>query len=94
MNTQIGAPKACSDWSILVTVCGAGQLPGSGELVTRRHRFWRWFDFLWMLHIMDYESRENVNNALLRVATGVGVTLALSGLWLVYFRFLRRAPSP
>jgi uncharacterized iron-regulated membrane protein len=66
--------------------------PASGELVTRRHRFWRWFDFLWMLHIMDYESRENVNNTLLRVATGLGVALALSGLWLVYFRFLRRAP--
>jgi uncharacterized iron-regulated membrane protein len=66
--------------------------PASGELVTRRHRYWRWFDFLWMLHIMDYESRENVNNPLLRVATGLGVALALSGLWLVYFRFLRRAP--
>lgn len=66
--------------------------PASGELVTRRHRYWRWFDFLWMLHIMDYESRENVNNTLLRVATGLGVALALSGLWLVYFRFLRRAP--
>lgn len=66
--------------------------PESGELVTRRHRYWRWFDFLWMLHIMDYENRENVNNVLLRVATGAGLTLALSGLWLVYFRFLRRAP--
>jgi len=66
--------------------------PASGELVTRRHRFWRWFDFLWMLHIMDYENRENVNNGLLRAATGLGVTLALSGLWLVYFRFLRRSP--
>jgi uncharacterized iron-regulated membrane protein len=66
--------------------------PANGELVTRRHRFWRWFDFLWMLHIMDYENREDVNNPLLRIATGGGLALALSGLWLVYFRFLRRTP--
>ena len=65
--------------------------PASGELVTRRHRFWRWFDFVWMLHVMDYEEREDVNNALLRVATGVGVLLAASGLWLVFFSFRRRA---
>jgi uncharacterized iron-regulated membrane protein len=65
--------------------------PASGELVTRRHRLWRWFDFLFMLHIMDYKERENVNNALLRVATGVGLTLAASGLWLLYFSLRRRA---
>jgi hypothetical protein len=65
--------------------------PDTGDLATRRHRYWRWFDFLWMLHIMDYETREDVNTPLLRVATGAGLLLALSGLWLVYFRFLRRA---
>jgi hypothetical protein len=64
--------------------------PDSGELVTRRHRLWRWFDALWMLHIMDYEERTNVNNALLQVATVAGLTLAASGLWLLYFSFWRR----
>jgi uncharacterized iron-regulated membrane protein len=65
--------------------------PATGELVTRRHRFWRWFDFLFMLHIMDYESRENVNNTLLRIATGAGIALAASGVWLLVFTLRRRA---
>ena len=65
--------------------------PDSGELVTRRHMFWRWFDFFWMLHIMDYEAREDVNNGLLRVITGVTLVLTATGLWLVYFVFRRRS---
>ncbi|HUG03288.1 MAG TPA: hypothetical protein VML92_02540 [Steroidobacteraceae bacterium] len=64
--------------------------PDSGELVTRRHRLWRWFDALWMLHIMDYEERTDVNNVLLRAATIAGLVLAASGLWLLYFSFRRR----
>jgi uncharacterized iron-regulated membrane protein len=68
--------------------------PATGELVTRRHRFWRWFDFFWMLHIMDYEARENVNNTLLRVATGAGIVLAASGVWLLVFTLRRRARVP
>jgi uncharacterized iron-regulated membrane protein len=68
--------------------------PATGELVTRRHRFWRWFDFFWMLHIMDYKERENINNTLLRVATGVGVLLAASGIWLLVHSFRRRTRVP
>ena len=29
-----------------------------GKFQTVRHRNWRWFDFLWMAHTMDYESRD------------------------------------
>lgn len=64
--------------------------PDTGALVTRRHRFWRWFDFLWMVHIMDYEAREDVNNGLLRVASALGTITAVSGVWLLYFSFGRR----
>lgn len=61
--------------------------PDTGRLVTRRHRFWRWFDFLWSLHIMDYQDRTDVNNWLLRIATALGLTTAVSGLWLTFFSF-------
>jgi len=64
--------------------------PDSGTLVTRRHRFWRWFDFFWMLHIMDYEQRTNINNLLLRVTTLVSLMGVVSGIWLLYFSFRRR----
>ena len=65
--------------------------PDSGDLVTRRHRAWRWFDALWMLHIMDYRTRSDVNNLPLRLATVAGLVFALSGLWLIWFSFNRRA---
>ena len=64
--------------------------PDTGTLVTRRHRFWRWFDFFWMLHIMDYEQRIDMNNLLLRVTTIVSLIGVGSGIWLLYFSFRRR----
>ncbi|QOY92976.1 PepSY domain-containing protein [Massilia sp. UMI-21] len=64
--------------------------PFTGDLVARRHELWRWFDFLWMFHIMDYEERENVNNTLLRVASISGLAFALSGAWLLFYSFTRR----
>jgi hypothetical protein len=65
--------------------------PDTGDLLARRHDLWRWFDFLWMFHIMDYDTRDDVNNSLLRVAAGVGLLFALSGAWLVFYSFRRRA---
>lgn len=64
--------------------------PDTGELLARRHSLWRWFDFLWMFHIMDYEKRTDVNNTLLRVAAASGVLFALSGAWLLFYSFTRR----
>jgi hypothetical protein len=54
-----------------------------GKFQTVRHRNWRWFDFLWMTHTMDYESRDNFNNTLLRVFSLLGLITVLSGftLW-------------
>lgn len=65
--------------------------PDTGELLARRHSLWRWFDFLWMFHIMDYEARSDVNNNLLRVAAATGLVFALCGLWLLFYSFQRRA---
>ncbi len=64
--------------------------PATGELVTRRHELWRVFDFVWMLHIMDYDERENVNNWLLRGFTWAAVVMAFSGAWLLFYSFPRR----
>lgn len=64
--------------------------PHTGELLARRHELWRWFDFVWMFHIMDYESRSDVNNNLLRTAAVTGLLFALSGAWLLLYSFKRR----
>ena len=65
--------------------------PRTGNLLATRHTYWRVFDFLWMLHIMDYEQRADVNNMLLRVAASVGLLFMLSGVWLLFYSFRRRS---
>src|SRR3546814_16929963 len=64
--------------------------PQTGELIAKRHDLWRWFDFLWMFHIMDYEERADVNNTLLRVAASLGLLFALSGVWLLIYSFSKK----
>ena len=59
--------------------------PWTGEILARRTARWRVFDFLWMLHIMDFETRDDFNHPLLQVAAALGLIIALSGvaLWAV-----------
>ena len=35
---------------------------GSGEIVARRTSWWRFYDFMWGLHIMDLQGREDTHN--------------------------------
>ncbi|WP_228851252.1 PepSY domain-containing protein [Aegicerativicinus sediminis] len=55
-----------------------------GKFQTVRHRAWRWFDFLWMTHTMDYESRDNFNTVVLRAFSLLGLITVLSGFALFY----------
>ena len=55
-----------------------------GKLQTVRHRSWRWFDFLWMTHTMDYEGRDNFNTIVLRAFSLLGLITVLSGFLLWY----------
>jgi uncharacterized iron-regulated membrane protein len=63
----------------------------TGELLSRRHELWRTFDLFFGLHVMDYSTREDVNNPLLQVASSVAVVMSLSGAWLLLYSFPRRA---
>lgn len=55
-----------------------------GKFQTVRHRSWRWFDFLWMTHTMDYQGRDNFNTLILRAFSLLGLLTVLSGfvLWM------------
>lgn len=64
--------------------------PLTGELVTRRHDLWRMFDIVWMLHIMDYDDRQDVNNLLLQGFTWLTVLGSATGGWLLLYSFRRR----
>ncbi|MDT8320022.1 MAG: PepSY domain-containing protein [Xanthomonadales bacterium] len=69
--------------------------PWTGELLATRTSRWRLFDFFWMLHIMDFDGRENFNHLLLQAAAFLGFVVAFSGLvfWLLTTRLLRRGNS-
>ena len=47
----------------------------SGEIVARRTRFWRFYDWMWGLHIMDLETREDTHNPLI---IGFGIATLLT----------------
>lgn len=63
-----------------------------GKFQTVRHRDWRWFDFLWMTHTMDYETRDDFNNKLIRTFSLLGLITVMSGflLWFISSKTIRR----
>ena len=61
----------------------------SGEVVTKRHDFWRLFDWMFRFHVMDYNDGENINNWLLLIIALLALLAALSGLVLTYFKVLK-----
>lgn len=67
--------------------------PWTGEVLARRTTRWRIFDFLWMLHIMDYQTRDDFNHPLLQIAASLGLLIALSGVtyWFLSNRAIRRS---
>jgi len=61
----------------------------TGAIVTKRHDYWRLFDWMWRFHIMDYDDGENVANWFLFVVALFGCLAALTGAVLTYFRVIR-----
>jgi len=67
----------------------------TGQVGAVRTDNWRAFDFLWMLHTMDFKGRDNINNYVLRGFSVLGLITVLSGfsLFFVSSRFFRRLSS-
>ncbi|MDO6695854.1 hypothetical protein Q4574_21335 [Aliiglaciecola sp. 3_MG-2023] len=61
--------------------------PTSGKLTTIRSDLWRIFDFFWMLHIMDYDEREDFNNPLLITFSISALMFTLTGIILLFKSF-------
>lgn len=56
----------------------------TGTVLERRNDSWRWWDFFWMLHNMDYANRTSFNHPLI-VMVGFAMTwLACTGFWLLF----------
>lgn len=56
----------------------------TGQIGAFRTNKWRLFDFLWMLHTMDFDGRDNINNYLLRGFSVLGIITILSGFLLFF----------
>jgi hypothetical protein len=63
-----------------------------GTVQKFRNDKWRVFDFLWMLHTMDYKGRDNLGNILLRAFSIFGLFTVFSGfaLYFVSSKSLRK----
>jgi hypothetical protein len=61
-----------------------------GTLTSVRHTSWRIFDFLWMLHTMDYESRDDFSNWLIKIFSIIALITAISGIVLFFISRRRK----
>jgi hypothetical protein len=50
---------------------------------------WRFYDFFWMLHIMDYQEYEDSNNLLIITAAILSLAFVMTGMMLLYFSILK-----
>jgi PepSY-associated TM region len=64
--------------------------PVQARVVARRSTVWRFYDFFWMLHIMDYDNRTDFNNWLIITTSFFAALFAISGMALLFYRFYRR----
>jgi len=55
-----------------------------GQIHAVRTNGWRAFDFLWMLHTMDFAGRDNINNYVLRGFSILGIVTVMSGFLLFF----------
>jgi hypothetical protein len=63
---------------------------GSGEIVAKRTRWWRFYDFMWGLHIMDLQGREDMNNPWVVSFAALALAMVLLALTLLPMTIRRR----
>jgi hypothetical protein len=56
----------------------------TGELRAIRSNTWRWWDFLWSLHIMDYAERDTIGTLLLKVFSVMSLLTSIAGTLLFF----------
>lgn len=58
----------------------------TGQIEAVRTRWWRWFDFMWGLHVMDLETREPSNHPIILIFGSLALLGALLGTILMFRR--------
>ena len=63
--------------------------PETGEVVTRRSGVWRFYDFFWRLHILDFKNGENINHPTQIAITALTLSVAITGNILLWIKLSR-----
>ena len=63
---------------------------GTGEIMARRTRWWRFYDFMWGLHIMDLQGREETNNPWVVTFSSLSLGMVLLALVLLPLTIKRK----
>jgi uncharacterized iron-regulated membrane protein len=63
--------------------------PDTGEVVTRRSNVWRFYDFFWRLHILDFADGDDFNHPLLIGLAALTLPVVLTGFVLLWIRLAR-----
>lgn len=76
----------------------------SGDVVSRRSDVWRFYDFFFRLHIMNFGPAETYNHPLIITASAITLVVVLTGFVLLWFKIgqdlkgwisrRKRAPKP
>lgn len=66
----------------------------SGEIEAVRTRWWRVFDFMWGLHIMDLQTREDTHHPILILFAALALVSTLLGVTLLFRRRKACVPAP
>jgi uncharacterized protein YpmB len=66
----------------------------TGEMLVKRHTFWRGFDIFWMIHIMDYDERVDIETWWLQAFIfGTFILMITGAVLLVYTISFKRKPK-
>jgi len=86
-------PAALPAWRVNFADMGAPAIyisARTGQLVGKRHDYWRLFDWMFRFHVMDYDDGDDIDNTLLLVFGLLSVLATLTGIVLIYFHVIRK----
>lgn len=66
----------------------------SGEVIAVRTKFWRVFDLMWGLHIMDLQTREDTSHPILIGSAAIALLGSILGFVMLFTRRRRRRRRP
>jgi len=58
-------------------------------VVSRRSDLWRFYDFFWRIHILDFKTGENFNHPVIIAAAALTLPMVLAGFVLLWIRLAR-----